>query len=136
MPHKPKSIVFDSWSILAYLEDEPAAQQVAELIADAHENSTPMAMTVINAAEVCYIMARETSMSEADKITIDLRQLGIDFVEIDWKLAHETAIFKSKYKMSLADCCAAALAKEKKAELVTGDHEFKQVENEVKILWM
>ena len=35
-----------------------------------------------------------------------------------------------------ADYFAAALAKLRKAELVTGDKEFKQVEGEVKILWI
>jgi predicted nucleic acid-binding protein len=35
-----------------------------------------------------------------------------------------------------ADAFAAALAKEKKAELVTGDPEFKPLENEIKINWI
>ena len=39
-------------------------------------------------------------------------------------------------RMSYADCFAAALAKLRKAELVTGDKEFKQVEGEVKVLWI
>jgi predicted nucleic acid-binding protein len=38
--------------------------------------------------------------------------------------------------MSYADCFAAALAKLRKAELVTGDEEFKQVEGEIKIRWI
>ncbi|MBI2339278.1 MAG: PIN domain-containing protein [Deltaproteobacteria bacterium] len=36
--------------------------------------------------------------------------------------------------MSYADCFAAALAKMKKAELITGDKEFKEVEGDIKIL--
>jgi len=38
--------------------------------------------------------------------------------------------------MSLADAFAAALAKEKKTELVTGDLEFKPLEKEIKINWL
>jgi predicted nucleic acid-binding protein len=38
--------------------------------------------------------------------------------------------------MSYADCFAAALAKTRKAELVTGDREFKQVENDVRVRWL
>jgi predicted nucleic acid-binding protein len=38
--------------------------------------------------------------------------------------------------MSYADCFAAALAKHKKAHLVTGDTEFKQVESEIQIIWL
>ena len=39
-------------------------------------------------------------------------------------------------KLSLADCFAAALAKERKAELVTGDPEFKPLDHEIKIGWL
>ena len=38
--------------------------------------------------------------------------------------------------MSYADCFAAALAKINNAELITGDREFKEVEGEVKVVWL
>lgn len=136
MPRKPKAIVLDSWSILAYLEDEPAGHQVADIIADAHENGIPLMMTVVNAGEIWYITARETSEDEADRTVMELAQLGIQFSDADWKLACEAARFKVKGKMSFADCFAAAHAKEEKADLVTGDTEFKQVEGEIKIHWL
>jgi len=37
---------------------------------------------------------------------------------------------------SLADAFAAALARERKAELLTGDLEFKSLEKEIKIGWL
>ena len=44
---------------------------------------------------------------------------------------------KPEHKMSLADAFAAALAKTKKAELVTGDPEFKPLEGALKgIVWL
>lgn len=136
MARKAKAIVLDSWSIMAYLEDEPAGQKVADLIADAHEDGTPLKMTVVNGAEVWYLLARETSEADADQSISELRQLGIEFVDAEWELAHQAAVFKSKHKMSLADCFAAALAKQAKGDLVTGDEEFKQVQGEVKIRWL
>jgi ribonuclease VapC len=136
MARKPKALVLDSWSILAYLEDEPAGQQVADIIADAHENGIPLMMTVVNAGEIWYITARGTSEGEADRTITELAQLGINFFDADWKLAREAARFKTKGKMSFSDCFAAALAKENRADLVTGDPEFKQVESQVKLLWL
>ena len=136
MARKPKALVLDSWSVLAYLEDEPAGSQVADIIADAHESDTPLMMSVVNAGEIWYITARETSEDEADSTIMKLAQLGIQFVDVGWKLACEAAKFKPKGKMSFADCFAAALAKENKADLITGDPEFKQVEGEVKIHWL
>jgi hypothetical protein len=38
--------------------------------------------------------------------------------------------------MADADCFAVALARPKKAELYTGDPEFKVVEKEVKVVWL
>ena len=136
MARRPKALVLDSWSIIAYLEDEPAGQKVADLIAEAHENSTALMMTVVNAGEVWYLIAREASIEDADQSIAQLRGLGIELVEAGWKLTREAAGFKAKHKMSYADCFAAALAKDHKADLVTGDREFKQVEEEVEVWWV
>ena len=136
MARRPKAIVLDSWAVMAYLEDESSAQKVAELIGDAHEHGIPLLMSVVNAGEVWYILAREVSEAEADKALHDLRQLGIEFQDVDLKLARLAGGFKAKHRMSYADCFAAALAREHKAELVTGDKEFKQVENDVHVRWL
>jgi len=50
MPRKPKAIVLDSWAIMAYWEDEPAAEQVADIITNAHEEDVPLFMSVVNVA--------------------------------------------------------------------------------------
>jgi ribonuclease VapC len=136
MSRKPKAIVFDSWAVIAYLEGEPAAERVADHIADAHDDDIPLFMSVVNAGEVWYIIAREASVSDADRSIKELRHLGIEFIDADWTLAHEAGGFKSKFKMSFADCFAAALAKQKKALLMTGDPEFKQVESQITIDWL
>jgi ribonuclease VapC len=132
---KPKAIVLDSWAVIAYLEDEPSAEKIADIIADAHENNTPLLMSVVNLGEIWYIVARETSEADADRCERELRQLGIEVMDADWSLTQQAARFKSKHKMSFADCFAAALAKQKKAHLVTGDREFKQVQAEIPIVW-
>jgi|SRR5687767_3919169 len=136
MPKKPRAIVLDSWAVIAYLEDEDAAAKVADIIADAHDEKIPLLMTVVNAGEVWYIVARQTSAADADGSIKQLRDLGIQFVDADWGLAKDAGYFKSKNKMSFADAFAAALTKQRKAHLVTGDQEFKQVENEVTINWV
>jgi predicted nucleic acid-binding protein len=136
MPRKPKALVFDAWSIIAYFEDEPAGGKVEELIANAHENKISLLMSVVNVGELWYVLAREVSEEEADSTVTELRQLGVEFVDAEWKLAQEAARFKSKNKMSFADCFAAALALEIKAELVTGDQEFRQVEGRIKVHWL
>jgi len=136
MPRKPKAIVLDSWAVIAYLEGEPSAKRVADHIADAHEQNVPLFISVVNSGEVWYIIAREASLADADRSIKELRHLGIEFIDADWTLTHEAAGFKSKYRMSFADCFAAALAKRKQALLLTGDREFKQVESQIAIDWL
>ena len=136
MPRKPKAIVLDSWSVIAYLEGEASAEKVADYIADAHENDIPLFMSVVNAGEVWYIIAREMSVSDADRSITELEHLSIAFVDADWMIAREAGSFKTKHKMSFADCFAAALAKHKKGVLLTGDPEFKQVEQEIIVNWL
>jgi predicted nucleic acid-binding protein len=136
MTHKAKALVLDTWAVIAYLEDEPSGQQVADLIANAHEDEVPIYMTVVNVGEVWYTIAREVSEDDANQIIKELRDFRIQFVDADWELTQEAARFKSKHKMSYADCYAAALAKNRKAELITGDKEFKVLEGEIKISWL
>jgi ribonuclease VapC len=136
MPHKPKAYVLDSWAILCYLDDEPAAEKVESILTDAHEHTIPLFMSVVNAAEVWYIVARRRSQSDADTTIRSLKQLGIDLVEVHWDLAQDAARFKVKNRMSFADCFAAALARQKTATLLTGDLEFKQIEREITIQWL
>jgi hypothetical protein len=52
-------------------------------------------MSVVN-AEVWYIIARETSVSDSDRSITELRHLGIELVDADRTLAHEAGGFKSK----------------------------------------
>lgn len=136
MTRTPQALVLDAWSVMAYLEDEPAGEKVADIIAGAHEQRIPMMMTVINVGEVWYIIAREVSATEAEKAVEELRHLGIRFIDADWNLSREAAEFKARYKMSFADCFAAALAKRHQARLITGDLEFRQIEAVVPITWV
>lgn len=133
---KPKSIVLDAWAVLAYREDEPGAEEIADLVIEAQTDGVPVMMTTINVGEVWYILAREVSEAEADKAVQELRHLGVQFVDPDWKLTRDAAAFKAKYRMSFADCFAAALAKQHKAQLMTGDAEFRQVEADVQVRWV
>jgi len=136
MAKKAKAYVLDTWAVIAYLEDEPSGIQVEEIIATAHEEQIPIYMSVVNVGEVWYTLAREVSEAEAHAGVKMLSDLRIQFEIADWELTQEAARFKSQNKMSYADCYAAALAKSKKADLVTGDNEFKPLDGEIKISWV
>jgi predicted nucleic acid-binding protein len=136
MAKKAKAYVLDTWAVIAYLEDEPSGEKIEELIATAHEEQIPIYMSVVNLGEVWYTVAREISEEEANASVKMLSDLRIQVENVDWEITQEAARFKSQHKMSYADAFAAALAKVTKAELVTGDQEFKPLDGEIKISWM
>ncbi|MBI5301921.1 MAG: type II toxin-antitoxin system VapC family toxin [Chloroflexi bacterium] len=128
--------VFDSWALMAFLEDEPAAEQVQALIAEAQDIENGLLVTVINLGEVWYSMARARAAADADQAIKEILGLGFQMVEVDWELANQAAKLKAKHKLAYADCFAAALARQHKLEIVTGDPEFKQLQSHVKIHWL
>ncbi len=134
MPHQPR--VFDTWGLLAFMQGEPAAPKVAALLAEAREAGQPALATVVNLGEVWYTTARKRGDTEADATIADLLRLGVVAVSVDWEFAQQAAWFKSKYKLAFGDCFAAALAKLRNLEVVTGDPEFDQLSDQVKILWL
>ena len=137
MGRKPSAYILDSWSVMAYLEDEPAGEVVELIIAEAHDNNISLLMSIINVGEVWYTVARRMTENDADEAVATLKQLGIDFHEPDWKLTRQAATYKSQHKMSFADCFAAALtAQYKGSSLLTGDKEFHSVEKEIDIVWL
>jgi len=136
MPRRPKAYVLDSWAIISFLQAQSGGATIFDVLTSAHEHNIPLLMSVISASEVWYIKARRSSPSDADKVIAELKQVGIEFVDVHWELAHEAARLKTKNRMSLADSFAAALAKQRRASLVTGDPEFKEIENEVSIEWL
>lgn len=134
MANQPR--VFDSWALMAFLEDEPAAEKVEALIAEAREAESDLLITTVNLGEVWYSLARSRSDSDAVKALTEIFGLGFQAVEVDWELAKKAAQFKATHKVAYADCFAAALAERHKTEVVTGDPEFKQLQGEVKITWV
>jgi ribonuclease VapC len=128
--------VLDSYALMAFFEDEPGADFVRGLIQKAVESDTNLLMSVVNLGEVWYSIARSNSSELADQYVHEIKGLGIEIVDIDWALTRQAAAFKANGNISYADCFAAALAKNRRAELVTGDKEFKSLDGEIKISWL
>jgi predicted nucleic acid-binding protein len=128
--------VLDSFALIAYFRDEPGADTMENLLVGASKKDHPLHMSDVNYAEVKYsILKKDGATLWADAAKV-LQGLPIDFHSTTRALADSAADFKARFKLSLADAFAAALAKEKKAELVTGDAEFNPLEREIKIHWL
>ena len=128
--------VLDSFALIAYFRDEPGAEAMENLLVAAGKKDSPLHMTDVNYAEVKYSIVKKDGGAAWEEAAKILQGLPIDFHSTTRALADTAADFKARFKMSLADAFAAALAKEMKAELLTGNAEFKPLEKEIKIVWL
>jgi len=131
-----KRYVFDSFAVLAYLYGENGVDKVKGILVQALNDKAEILISSVNWAEVAYISKRKSGGSEWQKAASSFMRLPVVIVPADTDLANIASEFKYKYRISLADAFAAALTKAKKAELLTGDPEFKQVEKEIGINWV
>jgi predicted nucleic acid-binding protein len=132
----PSAPVLDSYALLAFLRDEPGGETVGQILERAGQRDQPVAMTEANYAEVQYIIRRKDGVAAWTAIARELKAVPIEFHPITRRLADLAAEFKARHSLSLADAFAAALAKDRKTEMVTGDPEFRPLEKEIKIQWL
>jgi len=59
----------------------------------------------------------------------------VQLVDADKTLTYEAAKLKALYRIAYADCFAAALALKLKAPVVTGDPEFKKLDDRIDVIW-
>jgi predicted nucleic acid-binding protein len=131
--------VLDSWALIAFFEDEPAAEQVENLLVKAEAGTHKLLLCVVNWGEIYYNTMRKISREAAEQKAREIAGLTIEIVGVDGadlQLVRQAAIYKATKKLSYADAFAAGLAKIRNAELVTGDHEFTELKDEIKISWL
>jgi predicted nucleic acid-binding protein len=131
-----RSSVLDSYAVLAYLFGERGHEKVVALLERAAESNDSALIAAPNWAEVRYQVERKSGARRWTEIREKLLALPVDVVPVGADLAEAAGAFKASRKMSLADCFAAALAKERRADLYTGDPEFKAVETEIRVVWI
>jgi ribonuclease VapC len=134
------TMVLDAHALMVLFNDDPGAEEVEKILLKAESGNPRLLMSVINLGEIYYSILRGASKEMADSKSHEIAGMRIELVPVDARdleLVRQAAVFKATRKMSYADCFAAALAKIRDAELVTGDRDFKAVENDLKkIRWL
>jgi len=130
--------VLDSNALIVFFQNEPGAEKVEQIIIEGitHQESRRNLLSVVNWGEIYYSIMRKQGEHTAEQKLRDIERMNIEIVPVDQELTKQAAHFKAKHSIAYADCFAAALAKMNKADLVTGDSEFKLVEKEINIIWI
>jgi ribonuclease VapC len=128
--------VLDTWAMLAYLDGEPAARDVRQILRRARRKEIVALFSLINYGECLYVIEREQGLQRAQRAVGIIDQLALRVVPADRSLVFEAAHMKARYPISFADAFSVALAKRNRGRVMTGDPEFKAVEPEVAIHWL
>jgi predicted nucleic acid-binding protein len=111
-------VVLDSWALLAYLKDEPAAGQI-----ESEWLESGAAISSINLGEVLYIRIRAIGEDSA-RADVETIRRRLTLVEPDWSLVMAAATIKANGGLSYADAFCIATALHLSAPLWTGDPEI------------
>lgn len=128
--------VLDTWALLAYLDGEPAAQQVRQVLRSARRKHAVVLLSIIAYGECLYVIEREHGFHHAQRAVGIVDQLALRVMPADRRLVFEAAHMKARYPISCADAFSVALAKSNGGGVMTGDPEFRSVESEVAVHWL
>jgi predicted nucleic acid-binding protein len=111
-------VVLDSWALLAYLKDEPAAGRI-----ESEWLESGAAISSINLGEVLYIRTRAIGENSA-RADVETIRRRLTLIEPDWSLVMAAATIKASGGLSYADAFCIATALHLSAPLWTGDPEI------------
>jgi predicted nucleic acid-binding protein len=128
--------LLDSFALLAYLNAETGGVHVQEILAHAEAQKGCVVMSLINLGEVLYITERCRGLPAAQKVQALVESLPLELLEAGRELIFEAAHIKAKHAISYADAFATACAVRENAIILTGDPEYKSVEDLVQVEWL
>jgi ribonuclease VapC len=132
----PRALVLDTFALLAYLRDEPAAARIEKLLNATKQGQYRLYLSMINLGELLYITERRGGVTKAQDTLALIHQLPIEILPVDQQTVLAAAHIKANYAVSYADAFAIASAQAVGGTVVTGDPEFSAVEEIVNIEWL
>lgn len=131
-----KNILFDSYAILKFYQDEPGADKVEKLLISSHKKLLLAYISEINLGEVYYQMIRRLGLESAKNFLEQFFELPVQIISPSSEIILSASEIKAEYAISYADCFAVATAIKFSASIITGDPEFKKVQHLIKIEWV
>ena len=136
------SVCLDAFALMAWLQDEPGADQVDLLLQGAGgQEDEKCFVSLLNLGEVYYQLARKRGTQQADGFWDEALRgvIPLTLVEITRKRVLEASRLKARYPIALADAFAVQLAQEMRLPLVTGDPEIEapaKSEQSLQVIWL
>ena len=138
MPTNIQCFVLDSYPLISLLLEDPGYEQIVEMLRNASRDEIQMFISSINLGEIYYIIARRKGEEKANTALVLIENLRLQIIEATQGRVWAAARIKARFPVSYADAFAIAAAREMDCPVVTGDPEFRRVEQAgmVKVLWV
>lgn len=147
--HDP--VILDSWAVLAWLQGEPSAAVVSDLLAwsrgdeeaatrsreaTGHAFTMPrLLVNIVSLGEVFCIVGRRQGEGAARQTLDEIKGSPIEIISASDALVLEAARLKLTHAVAYADAFALATAISQRGTLATGDPELKGI-TDVPVLWL
>src|ERR1035438_7284453 len=90
--------VLDSWALIAFFEDEPAAEAVERILEQATAEKHKLLISVVNWGEVYYITMREVSEAAAEQKLKEIATMPIEIAGADLHLTGRRRFIRRQKK--------------------------------------
>ncbi len=130
--------VIDAFALLVLLREEASYRMVKQLLEQAESGQVALFLTEINWGEVYYSVVKKHGEVAGRKALSTMELLPLNFVVTTRDLVLAAAKIKARFPVSYADAFAIAAAQELDCPVVTGDPEFRRVEQAgvVRVMWV
>lgn len=136
MSEQTTKFVFDSYAILALLQNENGAGRIKAILEQGERGESRVYFSVINLGEVIYLVERRRGLALAQQTLAMVEALPMEILPATRARVLAAAHLKARFPFAYADAFAAAAAEESKATLVTGDPEFRLIEGRIQVEWL
>ena len=130
-----RALVLDSFALLAIFLREPSGPYVIRMLEDASPDQE-ISISVVNLGEVFYRLENVSAGLTTAQALSSVRAWPVIVTPVDEGLALAAAAIRAERRMGYLDCFVVALAQARGATVVTGDPDFRRVEDLVRIEWL
>jgi predicted nucleic acid-binding protein len=125
-----RQVLLDTSALLTLRDNEPGADQVAELLSRSQQGDTGCFGCFITLMEVFYRVWKDESETAGRLAYEQCLSLPMTWIHETPGLLEKAAGYKARYRLSLADAWIAACAELENAILVHKDPEFEALKLE------
>lgn len=128
--------ILDSYALLAYFGGEMGKEIVEDFFDQAINKETNLYLSLINLGEFLSITERTRGFVAAQSALGFIDQLPLIVLPVTRETVLSAAHIKANFPLAYADAFAVASALANESSILTGDPEFKTVEDQVEIHWL